>query len=288
MKPAPFEYARVASLQEALKLLDDDDDARLLAGGQSLLVLMNLRLARPSCLVDIGDLRELDRISEHQGSVVLGALVQHARLESEPILRQRVPLLCEAARHIGHLGIRNRGTLGGSLAHADPAAELPAVMVALDATFCLESQSGGRREVAARDFFISHYTSALRPGEMLTWVRVPSLGLGEGYGFFEVSRRVGDFAMAGASCVARITSSGALSVSAGVMAIGATPVLLSAELALDVRMPLGGAAPELVARLMDQVTVEGYVRRLTEVCLKRSLRSALSGGIAPNARGEDS
>ena len=234
MKPAPFEYLRPDSVPAALAALAEHPDAKVLAGGQSLITLMNLRLARPTLLVDIGGLTELDRVFSDDEDVLIGALVRHRRVETDPELRALVPLAAAAAAHIGHVGIRNRGTLGGTLAHADPAAELPLVMVTLGATCYLESRGRGVRAVPAEEFFVSYYTSALRQDELLTWVRVPRPRPRQGWGFAEVARRHGDFAMAGAAAVVELGAGGAVrAVRAGLMAAGETPLLMSAPGAVD-------------------------------------------------------
>jgi carbon-monoxide dehydrogenase medium subunit len=216
VKPAPFEYVRPESVAAALTLLERDPESKVLAGGQSLIPLLNLRLARPSRLIDVGRLEELDRVFDDEDSVLIGALVRHRRLETDPLLVRRLPLLAEAAAHIGHRGIRNRGTLGGSLAHADALAELPAVMVTLNATIYAESTSRGRREFAADGFFEGHFTTVLEPDELVTWVRVPVLPDGTGWGFVEFARRHGDFAQMAAACTVALDADGQV---AGVRAV---------------------------------------------------------------------
>jgi carbon-monoxide dehydrogenase medium subunit len=229
VKPAPFEYVRAPSVAAALTELERDPDAKILAGGQSLMPLLNLRLARPSRLVDIGGLAELDRVFDDEGSVLIGALVRHRRLETDPLLVRRVPLLAEAAGHIGHRGIRNRGTLGGSLAHGDALAELPAVMVTLRATIYAESRSGGRRELPADGFFVGHFTTALEPEEIVTWVRVPVLADGAGWGFVEFARRHGDFALMAAAATLHLDADGRVAdVRAVLLGGGDAPWVVSA------------------------------------------------------------
>ena len=196
MKPAPFRYARPATAAEAVTLLASArGDAKLIAGGQSLMPLLNLRLVRPTVLVDLNGARELERIdAAPDGGLVLGALVRHADLAAAPIVRARAPLLAAAARHVGHTAIRNRGTLGGSLAHADPAAELPAALLALDATLGLLGPRGMRR-VGADEFFRGLLATALAEDELLAEITVPVAPAG--WGFAEIARRPGDFALAG-------------------------------------------------------------------------------------------
>ena len=196
MKPAPFRYARPVTAAEAVALLaSHHGEAKLLAGGQSLVPLLNMRLARPAVLVDLNGARELGRIeATPDGGLVLGALVRHADLAASPLVRERAPLLAAAARHVGHVAIRNRGTLGGSLAHADPAAELPAAALALDATLELLGPRGPRR-IAAAEFFRGLLSTALDADELLAEVIVPAAA--PGWGFAELARRPGDFALAG-------------------------------------------------------------------------------------------
>jgi CO/xanthine dehydrogenase FAD-binding subunit len=202
MKPARFRYVRPTSLPQALAALaESDGEARVLAGGQSLVPMLNMRLVRPDTLVDVNGVAGLASIGAGpSGSLVLGALVRHTDLIRAPLVCDRAPLLVEATRHIGHMAIRNRGTLGGSLAHADPAAELPAAAVALDATLVLASPRGSRA-VPAGDFFRGLYATAVRPDEMLVEVRVPPQEVG--WGFAEVARRPGDFALAGVAAALR-------------------------------------------------------------------------------------
>lgn len=199
MKPAEFAYHRPDSVDAALRGLAQLPDVKPLAGGQSLLTLMNLRLARPATLLDIGRLPELARIFDDTDTLVLGALVRHRTLETDPLVAVRVPLLRAVAAHIGHLGIRNQGTLGGSLAHADPAAELPLAAITLDATVHVESATRGKRALSAEDLFLSFYTNALEPDELITWLSVPVLRSNQGYGFVEYARQHGDYAIVGAA-----------------------------------------------------------------------------------------
>jgi aerobic carbon-monoxide dehydrogenase medium subunit len=199
MKPAPFRYARPDTLAAAVDLLSSSDgEARILAGGQSLVPMLNMRLVRPAVLVDLNGLRGLDGIAADGAGLAFGALVRHSDLVASSLVRERAPLLAEAAGHVGHVAIRNRGTLGGSLAHADPAAELPAAMLALDARFDVRGPRGART-IEAADFFRGPFSTALAPDEIVIEVRVASHGAG--WGFAEVARRPGDFALAGVVAV---------------------------------------------------------------------------------------
>lgn len=201
-KPARFEYARPATLADALALLQTPD-AKVLAGGQSLVPLLNLRLARPSLLVDIGRLHELDSVRlDAEGNLRLGALVRHRQLLSDDTVATRAPLLRRAAAHVGHVAVRNRGTLGGSLVHADPTAELPAAMIALGARFLLRSRRG-ERWLAAEGFFEAPFTTAAREDELLVEAVVPPRPAEEGSAFLEVSPRLGDFAIVAVAALAQ-------------------------------------------------------------------------------------
>ena len=201
MKARNFRYIRPTSLEEACRILADGGDAVPLAGGQSLLAGLNMRLSAPKLLVDIGDLKELTGQTRHDGVVRLGALTRHAKLLGSELIQKHVPLLTRAAAHIGHVAIRNRGTLGGSLAYADPAAELPACAVALGATLMLRSVVG-EREVRAEDFFTGLFETELKPSELIVAVKFPAIQPGTAVGLAELSRRQGDFALVGLAAVA--------------------------------------------------------------------------------------
>jgi len=202
MKARNFRYVRPASLQEAYRMLAEaGGEAVPIAGGQSLLAGLNMRLSSPKVLVDIGNLAELTGQSYADGMVRLGALTRHRDLLSSAIVRAHLPLLVEAAPHIGHIAIRNRGTIGGSLAYADPAAELPACAVALGATLVLGSAKG-ERQVKAEDFFKGLFETDLRAGELIVEVKFPEVPTGTSTGFAELSRRHADFALVGVAALA--------------------------------------------------------------------------------------
>lgn len=198
MKPPPFDYLAVTSVEAAVGLLSSDRDARVLAGGQSLLPILNLRLGSPEVLVDIGRIAELGVIDVSPDRLRVGATVTQRQLALDPDTRARWPLLTEAAQHIGHPQIRNRGTVCGSLAHNDPQAELPAVAVALGAEVIVESIAGQRR-VAAAEFFTGPFSTALAADELLVAVEFPPQPAG--WAFQEFAARPGDFALAGVACV---------------------------------------------------------------------------------------
>jgi len=204
MKARNFRYIRPTSLAHAFRILADaGGDAVPVAGGQSLLAGLNMRLSAPKLLVDIGELKDLRCQSHADGVVRLGALTRHRELLSSDLVRKYLSLLSQAAPHIGHVAIRNRGTLGGSLAYADPAAELPACAVALGATLVLGSLAG-EREVKADEFYKSLFETDLRPGELIVMVKFPAIPADTSVGFAELSRRHGDFALAGLAAVANM------------------------------------------------------------------------------------
>ena len=206
MKSPAFDYVRATSAQQALALLaQHGDDARLLAGGQTLLATLNLRLSRPALLVDIGGLHALAGISLQGGTLRIGALTKHVEIEESPLVAQYAPLLAQAAPHIAHRAIRNLGTFGGALAHADPAAEWPACVLALGATLVLQGVSGERR-VAVADFFRGVYTTARRDDELLVACEIPLRAAGEQQHFSELARRHGDYAIVGLAACARVGS----------------------------------------------------------------------------------
>jgi carbon-monoxide dehydrogenase medium subunit len=202
MKARNFRYIRAASVDQAYRILaENDGDAVPLAGGQSLLATLNMRLSAPKLLVDVGDLKELAGQSYADGTVRLGALTLHRELLASELVKKHVPLLVRAASHIGHIAIRNRGTLGGSLAYADPAAELPACAVVLGATLELGSLKG-ERAVKAEEFFKGLFETDLQPGELIVGVKFPAMQPGAMIGFAELARRHGDFALVGLAVVA--------------------------------------------------------------------------------------
>jgi carbon-monoxide dehydrogenase medium subunit len=195
VKPPPFDYVAPASLEEAVAALaEHGDDAKVLAGGQSLIPLLSLRLARPTALIDLNGVTELSSISVN-GTVSIGAMTRHRTLERSADIAKAAPLLAAAVPYIGHAAIRTRGTIGGSLAHADPAAELPAVALALDATFEVTS-TRGTRSIDASDFFAGYFTTSMEPDEILTGVTFPTAAAGTKVSVQEMARRHGDFAMA--------------------------------------------------------------------------------------------
>lgn len=284
MKPAAFAYADPRYLDEALALLADAPDAKVLAGGQSLMPILNMRLARPPLLVDLGRIDALRAIEvAPDGSLRLGALTTHKRLSTDPGVRAVWPLWGEAARHIGHEAIRVRGTLGGSLVHSDPAAELPAVASVSDAVLVLESRDGGRRRVAAADFFITYLTTDVGAGEVLVAVEVPPAPAGSGMAFEEVARRSGDFALAGAAAIVVTGPDGEVrEARVALCGVGGAPVRLGEVEALVAGRRLDEATLDEAARAAagavdpedDIHASAAYRRHLAGVLTVRALRKA--------------
>jgi len=291
MKPAPFRYARPSSLAEATALLAAaPGDTKLLAGGQSLVPMLNMRLVRPAVLVDVNGLRELTGITPLPGGGLrLGALTRHAELAASPLVRERGPLLAEAARHVGHAAIRNQGTLGGSVAHADPAAELPAALVALDARVQVTGPRGAR-EVAADAFFRGLLATTLEPDEILTALEVPARPAG--WGFVEIARRPGDFALAGVAVTLPSPPLGGEGIE-GVRLVGfgvgdrpirlggAERVLAGGRLDADAAARAGAAAGADCDPPSDVHGSAEYRRHLATVLVERALLQAaarLAGG----------
>ena len=270
MKPAPFAYAKARSLDEAIALLGERD-ARLLAGGQSLIATLNMRLSAPSLLIDINGLGGLDGITLKDGMVEIGALTRHATAERSDIIAQHAPLIAKAMPHIGHVAIRNRGTIGGSIAFADPAAELPACLLALDGEIEATGPKG-TRTIKAGDFFKGLFETALGPQDVLTTIRWPAATKDTRAGFAELARRHGDYAIVGLAACADGKKDGKTlaDVRLAYFGVGATPMRAkNAEAALA-----GGDVEAAVAALdldpPDDVQATGAAKKyLAGVLLRR-------------------
>ena len=246
MKPPRFEYAAPQKTDEAVALLSQyGDRAKVLAGGQSLVPLLNFRLARPEVLVDVNRVAELAYVRPLQSGVAIGALTRQHALERAEVIRTKLPIVAEACRLIGHLPIRHRGTLGGSLAHADPASELPAVMVALEAELTV-ARRGGQRTLPADQFFTGMLTTALAPDELLTEVCVPGLPPRTGGAFIEIARRAGDFALVGIAALVTLDDAGRVT-RARLALCGAGPTPIRAR---EAERVLAGERPD--ARTLDE------------------------------------
>lgn len=252
MKPARFEYRRAESVEEAVSLLGDD--AKPLAGGQSLVPLLNMRILRPSLLVDLNRVPGLDMIDEWDGGLRVGALVRQSDLERSPLARARCPLVVEALAHVGHFVTRNRGTVGGSIAHADPAAELPLVLVALGGSVVAQGPHG-RRTIPAEEFFVTHYTTALAPDELVVETHWPAAPR---FAFEELTLRRGDFALTMAAVALRDDG-----VRVAVGAVTERPTLVDGEAAAAAIEPVG-----TVHASAD------YLKRMTAVVVRRAIERA--------------
>jgi CO/xanthine dehydrogenase FAD-binding subunit len=255
MKPARFEYFAPRSEDEALGLLGEyGERAKVLAGGQSLIPLMNFRLAQPEVVIDINRIATLAYVRAHDGGVALGALTRQHALERDARVRTRLPVLAEACHLIGHLPIRHRGTIGGNLAHADPASELPAVMVALDAEMVVASRRE-RRSIPAVTFFTGALTTALAPDELLTEIRVPGVPPRTGGAFVEISRRAGDYALVGAVALVTLRADGRCEAARlALCGAGATPVRVAAAERVLAGEPLAESALDEAIRLAADLT----------------------------------
>ena len=242
MKAPAFDYLRVASLDEACAALRAQPGARIIAGGQSLMPAMNMRLVAPDLLVDIGGLSELRGIREGDGVLHIGALTRHADLQHSPLVAQVAPLIAQAVREVAHQAIRNRGTIGGNLAHADPASELPACAVALDAVLRVHG-SAGERTIPAADFFRGLFETALADDEILVGIDIPYLAAHQRCAFGELARRRGDYAMVGLAARTDVVGDHARSARLVFFSVGETPLLAPrAAAALDGKRFDDGAA----------------------------------------------
>ena len=282
MKPAAFEYHRPESLEEAAALLGElGDDGRILAGGQSLVPLMNFRLAQPEHVVDINGLAELDYVREDDGALRVGALARLATVEADGFAAERLPLLHEALSHVAHPPIRHRGTAVGSIAHADPAAELPSVALALGAQVTAHSASG-TRQIEAADFFLGPFETALEPGELATEVRFP-VAAGSGYGFAEFARRHGDFAIAGAAVVLGLEDGVVREPRIVLCGVGPVPYrAVAAEAELDGQEPGEEAVARASAAAVAEISPGGdmhggtqYRIGVARAQVRRAIASAL-------------
>jgi aerobic carbon-monoxide dehydrogenase medium subunit len=224
MKPPPFDYHAPTTLDEAVRLRAElGSDASILAGGQSLVPMLNMRLARPSALIDLNRVPELAYVRRDDGGIAVGAMTRQRELERSDEAHAACPLVREALQFVAHAIVRNRGTVGGSIAHADPAAELPSVLVALGGRVTARS-AGGVREIPAEQLFEFHFTTSLAPDEILTEVWLPELPPGSGHAFLELSRRHGDYALAGLACVVRGGH-----VRMAFTGVGPTPILVESD-----------------------------------------------------------
>jgi carbon-monoxide dehydrogenase medium subunit len=282
MKASAFAYARATSVANALELLTaHGEKAKVLSGGQSLLPAMNLRLIAPELIIDIGELAELRGIAVKEGVLTVGALTRHADLLQSPEIAAHAPLLTEAVAHVAHPAIRNRGTIGGSLAHADPASELPACMLTLGATIIARGPSGERR-IAASEFFAGIYETALKPQELVVAVELPVPPKSSTYFFHEFARRHGDYAIVGLAAQAVVKDGQFADLRLGFFAVGDRPLLAkSAGTLIDISITpalLSKAFSVLdneLAPLEDHQATPDMRRHLAKVLLARCVSSLL-------------
>ncbi len=282
MIPAKFEYVRPSSISDAISALaEGGDDAKVIAGGQSLLPLLRLRLAYPDILVDVGGLDELRGVADNGDHLLIGARTTHYQVVHDPLIAEHCGLLAQAASTVADPAVRHRGTLGGSIAHADPAGDLPAVILALNATI-VAAGPGGQREIAASDFFVDYLTTALDPGEVLTGIRVPKLGSDWGYRYEKFHRTAQAWATVGVAALVRRSNGEVAEARVGLTNMGSVPLRAAA-----VEAALAGArASSESLRAAAQSAAEGtqppadlhgapdYRRHLARVLTGRALEAA--------------
>jgi carbon-monoxide dehydrogenase medium subunit len=283
MKPARFEYVAPTTLDAAVEALAAaDGEGKVLAGGQSLLPLLNFRMARPALLVDLNGIKELSFIELRGDSVVIGALTRHSEIEHSPLIAACLPVVSAAMRHVAHLAIRNRGTIGGSLSHADPAAELPMMAMFYDASLIVQGPAG-RRTIAARDFFVDALTNCLEPEDIVVEVEFPILQH-DGWAFEEVARRFGDFALASIAVSIRRGPSGIQDARVAVMGVADTPLRLEhverqlCEIKIDARTPdrFSDLVTSSVSPNSDLHASAEYRKHLLGELARRAMSTALA------------
>lgn len=287
MKAAPFEYCRPESLEEAFDLLAEfGDDAAVLAGGMSLGAMLNMRLVRPAAVIDVNRIAALQTLETGNGAVVTGALVRQAEALRHDGLAAQVPLLTLALPHVGHYQTRGRGTLGGSVAHADPSAEIPLVLATLGGQVELGTASG-RRRVAARDFFQGALTTARRPEELVTGLIWPRRGAETGHAFAEFAQRQGDFAIVAAAALARRTADGAIAeLTLGLGGVEERPVVIAGEgfvgapATAETALQIAAEAARGVDPMADPQASAAYRRQLVAVLGARVLSQAFERAAA--------
>ena len=283
MKPATFKYVAPETLEEVLAMLaEHGDDARPLAGGQSLVPLMNMRIARPAVLVDLNRVAELDEVRADDGVLVLGPMVRQSAAERHQLIAEACPLLKQTLRYVGPPATKNRGTIGGSLAHADPVAELPGTALALGAELVIENKDG-RRTVTPQDFYIAELTTAIEAGDMLREIRIPKLASDTKTAFVESGNRQEGLAIAGVACTLRLNGGAAYeSISLAAIGVGSGPVkLVSAEQLLIGQQVSEGLIEEAAEAAINDIDPRDdihasshYRTRLTVALVKRALDQA--------------
>ncbi len=262
MKPTAFEYFTPSTVQEALQLLESQgDEAKIIAGGQSLVAMMNFRAARPEALIDINNIKDLDYIREEEDELVIGALTRERTLEVSPLVKEKCPILAKAITHIGHLPIRFRGTIGGTLVHADPTAEIPITSVALDAKMKIAGPSG-ERVLNAGEFFLTYLTSAIEENELLVEVRIPTLPpKTTAWSYVDISRRFGDFAIVAVASVLSLDNDGVCK---------------------EARIAMGGVAPTPVRAKEAEALLAG--QKITDSIIEEAaIKAAESDDVDPDS-----
>ncbi len=279
MIPATFDYEVAESVDHALALLAADGDAKLLAGGHSLIPAMKLRISRPTKLVDLGRLADLAYVRDAGEHVAIGALTTHAAVAGAALVQEHCPIVSYTAGQIGDPQVRHRGTIGGTLAHGDPASDMPAVVLALGAELVVHG-SGGERVVSATDFFTGVFTTAIAPGEMLVEVRVPKLGDSTGWAYIKANRRAQDWATVGVAAVVQRDNGGIASAAVGLVNMGGTPLRATAtEAALASGSSLADAAAVVCDGAdppADHAGSSEYRAHLATVITRRALEQALA------------
>ena len=275
MKPAPFSFVRPQGLQHALEALAADPGSKVLAGGQSLVPLLNMRLAAPSMLVDINGLPDLDHVRADPDGVRVGALARHADVLASPDVRRVQPLLSIALEHVAHATIRNRGTTVGSIVHADAAAEMPMVMALLGGSVDVASTSG-TRTIPAAELFVGPLESTLHHDEIALGASFPGLAAGEGVGFEEIARRHGDYALVGVGAVVGVDGDAVVSARVGYLSVSDVPTVVDVTAALEA----GVRATALVDPFGNQHATAAYLRSLTGTVVERALTQAFGQAAA--------
>ena len=292
MKPAPFDYVRPGSLAEACELLAGDDDARLIAGGQTLVPMLAMRLARPAKLIDIMRLPELAGIREEAGCVIVGATTRQAQAERDPVIRAAVPLLARVLPWVGHPPTRNRGTIGGSIANGDPSAEIPLVAVTLGADILLAS-SAGSASVQADDFFIGPMVTSIDQGQCVRAVRFPVWSYQRmGTGFFEISARRSDFAFVSAAAQVALDEEGrCLEIALGLGGVADRPLRLDTSSLTATKLDTGAVSDAINAACADIEAMSdlhasaAYRRRVAVTLGVRAIEQARDNAAAKSAKG---
>jgi len=278
--PAPFDYDVAESLDHAIELLGTGGDAKLLAGGHSLIPAMKLRIARPEKVVDIGRLSDLAYVRDGGTHIAIGALTRHAAVAADPLLAEHCPIVSFTAGQIGDPQVRHRGTLGGTLSHGDPASDMPAVMLALGAELVAQGK-GGERVILATDFFTGVFETALAPDEVLVEARVPKLGASTGWAYLKANRRAQDWATVGVAALVHRDNGSVAGASVGLVNMGGTPLRAKA---VEDALASGSSAADAAALVAegaeppsDQAGSSEYRAHLAQVIARRALEQALAG-----------